>query len=116
MISTIAREVEFDLKGLGQLNHSDKHSINQIKFHADRMSVGVGRVLSEEKAERFSLMSDIIKNMIYATSNYQRALETLSKVRNFYLGLHPYAFEGLRGEDLEEAKSVEWVKKYIQNC
>ena len=30
------------------------------------MSVGVGRVLSEEKAERFSLMSDIIKNMIYA--------------------------------------------------
>lgn len=66
VISTIAREVEFDLKGLGQLNHSDKHSINQIKFHADRMSVGVGRVLSEEKAERFSLMSDIIKNMIYA--------------------------------------------------
>lgn len=66
VISTIAREVEFDLKWLGQLNHSDKHSINQIKFHADRMSVGVGRVLSEEKAERFSLMSDIIKNMIYA--------------------------------------------------
>ena len=66
VISTIAKEVEFDLKGMGQLNYSDKHSINQIKFHADRMSVPVGRVLTEAKAERFSLMSDIIKNMIYA--------------------------------------------------
>ena len=66
VINPIAKEVEFDLKGMGQLNHSDKHSINQIKFHADRMSVPVGRVLTEAKAERFSLMSDIIKNMIYA--------------------------------------------------
>lgn len=48
------------------------------------------------------------------SSNYQSALEVLSKVRNFYLGLHPYAFEGLRGEDLEEAKSVEWVKIYSE--
>ena len=43
------------------------------------------------------------------TSNYQRALETLSKVRLYYLGLPPYAFEGLSGEELDEAKSEAWI-------
>lgn len=43
------------------------------------------------------------------TSNYQRALETLSKVRLYYLGLPPYTFDGLSGEDLEEANSEAWL-------
>lgn len=43
------------------------------------------------------------------TSNYQRALETLSKVRCYYLGLAPYTFEGLAGEELAEAKSEAWI-------
>ena len=43
------------------------------------------------------------------TSNYQRALETLSKVRLYYLGLPPYTFEGLGGEELAESKSEAWI-------
>ncbi len=43
------------------------------------------------------------------TSNYQRALKTLSKVRLYYLGLPPYTFEGLGGEELDEAQSEAWL-------
>lgn len=48
------------------------------------------------------------------TSNYQRALETLSKVKLFYMGLGPYTFDGLTGEDLEEAKSAAWIEIYSE--
>ena len=43
------------------------------------------------------------------TSNYQRALETLSKVRLYSLELPPYTFEGLGGEVLDEAQSEAWL-------
>jgi hypothetical protein len=42
-------------------------------------------------------------------STYQRALDTLSKVRLYYLGLPPYTFDGLSGEDLDEAHSEAWL-------
>ena len=48
------------------------------------------------------------------TSNYQRALEVLSKVKLFYIGLGPYTFDGLTGEDLEEAKSAAWIEIYSE--
>ena len=43
------------------------------------------------------------------TSNYQRALETLSKVRLYYLGLPPYTFVGLGRGELDEAQSEAWL-------
>lgn len=48
------------------------------------------------------------------TLNYQRALKTLSKVKLFYLGLGPYTFNGLVGEDLDEAKSAAWIEIYSE--
>ena len=65
IINEIAREVEVDLYGMGQFNHSDKQSINQIKMHSDRMSIGASRIISEEKAIRFGKMVDTIKPWIY---------------------------------------------------
>jgi hypothetical protein len=65
IINEIAREVEFDLKGQGQLRHEDKRSIEQIKLHSDRMSIGASRIISEEKSIRFGKIVDTIKPMIY---------------------------------------------------
>ena len=48
------------------------------------------------------------------TSNYQRALETLSKVRSFYLGIEEYSFNDLNGEELEEAKIEAWLVIYAE--